>query len=172
MMRENQRQRVWPLTWTWVIPSSSCMKLCAVPGTARASWFLSLSCSYRPGKTTQTTTTRLVSPSAFIRSSMTELCFHSAVFMLLNLFFFLILAKLFVVHNLKKSRKKTSFSYIGKYQLVLFLICSSMFSSMICFIFFFTCILSFLSYVGKCGIKHTHCTVQFSCALLPKCESP
>lgn len=171
MMRENQRQRVWPLTWTWVIPSSSCMKLCAVPGTAKASWFLSLSCSYRPGKTTQTTTTRLVSPSAFIRSSMTELCFHSVVFMLLNLFFF-ILVKLFVVQNLKKSRKKTSFSYIGKYQLVLFLICSSMFSSMICFIFFFTCILSFLSYVGKCGIKHTHCTVQFSCALLPKCESP
>lgn len=106
MMRENQRQRVWPLTWTWVIPSSSCMKLCAVPGTARASWFLSLSCSYRPGKTTQTTTTRLVSPSAFIRSSMTELCFHSAVFMLLNLLFFFFFGKIICSSQFKEIKKE------------------------------------------------------------------
>lgn len=73
MMRENLRQRVWPLTWTWVIPSSSCMRLCEVPGTARASWSLSLSCSCPTGKTTPTTTTRSLNPSASFRSSMTEL---------------------------------------------------------------------------------------------------
>lgn len=72
MMRGNLRQRAWPLTWTWVTQSSSCMKPCEVPGTARASWSLSLSCSCPPGRTTLTTTTRLANPSASIRSSMPQ----------------------------------------------------------------------------------------------------
>lgn len=79
MMKGNPRQRVWPPTWTWPIPSSSCMRQCGGPGTARANWSLSLSCSCPPGRTTQTTTTRSVNPSACIRSSMTPLCPHGAL---------------------------------------------------------------------------------------------
>lgn len=33
--------------------------------------------------------------------------------------------------------------------------------------------LSFFFFIFyPCGITHTHCTVQYFCALLPKCESP
>lgn len=70
MMKGSQRQRVWRPTWTWVIPSSSCTRLFEVLGTARANWSPSLSCSCPPGRTTPTTTSRSVNPSACIRSSM------------------------------------------------------------------------------------------------------
>lgn len=79
MTRGNLRRRAWPLTWTWLIPSSSCMRPCEVPGTARASWSLSLSCSCPPGRTTPTTSTRSISPSASIRSSRIKLCVLSCL---------------------------------------------------------------------------------------------
>lgn len=78
-MRVNLKQRVWHRTWTWVIPSSSFMKLCEEPGTVRASWSLSPSCSCPPGRTTLTITSRSLSRSAFIRSSRMKfmlICFY------------------------------------------------------------------------------------------------